>query len=63
MPTYLTIKETADILRISTRTVRRWLDAGRLEFIQRGSGTIKIKESEIERFVKESTVKRKKILV
>jgi len=54
----LTIEEVAKILRVSTRTVNRYIEAGRLRASRIGQW--RIKESDLEKFLKEnSNVKRK----
>lgn len=54
----LTIEETAEILRVSTRTVIRYIDSGRLKASR--LGTWRIKQSDIEKMLEEtSNVKNK----
>lgn len=50
----LLIAEVADILRVNTSSVRRWIRAGRLRAIRpAGSrGTIRIPRAELERLLK-----------
>lgn len=58
MDKLLTLKETAKILRVSERTIMRYLKAGKLK----GSkvGKWRIKESDLERFLKENTNAKRK---
>lgn len=49
----LTIEETAEILRVSTRTVIRYIDSGRLKASR--LGTWRIKQSDIEKMLEETS--------
>ena len=49
----LTIEEVAKILRVSTRTVNRYIEAGRLRASRIGQW--RIKESDLEKFLKENS--------
>jgi len=54
----LTIGEVAKILRVSTRTVNRYIEAGRLRASRIGQW--RIKESDLNKFLeKHSNVRRK----
>ena len=58
MDKLLTLKETAKILRVSERTIMRYLKSGKLKASKVGQW--RIKESDLEKFLKEnSNVKRK----
>jgi excisionase family DNA binding protein len=58
MEKLLTLKETAKILRVSERTIMRYLKAGKLKASKVGQW--RIKESDLEIFLKEnSNAKRK----
>jgi len=58
MEKLLILKETAKILRVSERTVMRYLKSGKLKASNLGQW--RIKESELEKFLKEnSNVKNK----
>ena len=48
----LTIEEVAKILRVSTRTVNRYIESGRLRASRIGQW--RIKESDLEKFLKEN---------
>jgi len=52
MDKLLTLKETAKILRVSERTIMRYLKAGRLKASKLGQW--RIKEGDIERFLKDN---------
>lgn len=55
----LTIGEVAEILRVSTRTINRYIEAGRLRASRIGQW--RIKESDLEKFLKRnSNIKRLK---
>lgn len=57
----LTIEEVAKILRVSTRTVNRYIESGRLKASKIGQW--RIKESDLEAFLSKNTnVKRKKLV-
>ena len=49
-PEFLTVQETADALRISIRTVYRWLAAGRLPAVRVGNVT-RIRRVDLDAFV------------
>ena len=58
MEKLFTLKETAKILRVSERTIMRYLKSGKLKASKLGQW--RIKESDLEKFLKEnSNVKRK----
>lgn len=52
MPTFL-IKEAAGLLGVSTDTLRRWADAGRIATINEPSGRLAIEGKELARFAQE----------
>lgn len=55
----LNIEEVAAVLRVSTRTVVRYIDSGKLRASK--IGVWRIKESDVNRFLEESSnVKRKR---
>ncbi len=57
METYLTIGEVAQMLRVSSRTVYRWIEEGKLKaFRPMGNGgSTRIALSELNRFIEENT--------
>ena len=52
--TYLTIAEAAEYLRVSSRTVYRWCNSGKLKFF-RVSKSTRIALSDLERFIANNT--------
>ena len=54
----LTIKEVAKILRVSERSVLRYIESGRLRASRIGQW--RIKESDLEKFLKESSNNKRK---
>ena len=53
--TYVTMHEASDYLRVSLRTVYRWVEQGKLKVFHSGRGSTRIPMSEMERFISEST--------
>jgi excisionase family DNA binding protein len=53
--TYVTMHEAADHLRVSLRTVYRWVEQGRLKVFHAGRGSTRIPMSEMERFISQNT--------
>ena len=49
---YLTIKEVADILRVSQRSIMRYIEAGRL--IASKIGQWRISQTDLDNFIKQS---------
>jgi len=58
MEKLFTLKETAKILRVSERTILRYLKSGKLKASKLGQW--RIKESDLEKFLKLTQNKRKK---
>ena len=52
----LTIEEVADILRVSTRTIIRYIESGRLRASK--IGVWRIKESDVRLFLEETSNKK-----
>jgi len=50
---FLTIKEVAEILRVSGRSVNRYIEAGRLRASRIGQW--RIKQSDLDEFLKENS--------
>ena len=48
----LTIEEVAKVLKVSKRTVYRWIDDGDLKTARIGRKTYRVFESELKRFIK-----------
>lgn len=53
-PKYYTVNETADLLRVHQRTVRKWMDAGKLEYVKAGRRVL-IPTEAVEAFIQAST--------
>ena len=50
----LTVKQIAEHLNVHVNTVRRWLESGQLHGVNLGGSTgWRIRQSELERFLKE----------
>jgi excisionase family DNA binding protein len=49
--TYLTIRETADRCRVSTKTVRRWVASGALRAVRAGSRRLLVSPDTLARFL------------
>ena len=47
----VSIVEAADVLAVSTRTVRRYIAEGQLDAVRLGRKTLRIKVDSIERFI------------
>lgn len=56
---YLTIKQAAQRLQVSTKTIFRRIEDGSLSCIQLGARTIRIEEEELQRYV--NSHKREKV--
>ena len=52
----LTIEEVADVLRVSTRTIIRYIESGKLKDSK--IGVWKIKESDVHLFLEETSNKK-----
>ncbi len=48
-----TVREVAEKLSVSRKTVHQWVRAGDLRCIRLGQKTVRIEESELERFLRE----------
>lgn len=46
-----TVSEVADLLYVNKQTVQRWLEKGKIKYIQIGNGWRRVPESEIERIL------------
>jgi len=58
MEKLFTLKETAKILRVSERTIMRYLKSGKLKASKLGQW--RIKESDLEKFLKENSNEKRK---
>ena len=54
----LTIEEVADVLRVSTRTIIRYIESGKLKASK--IGVWRIKESDVHLFLEETSNKKAK---
>lgn len=52
---YLTITEAADWIQVSEKTVRRWIEDGRILAHQLAPGTVRIKASSIENLARKTS--------
>lgn len=59
MDKLLTLKETAQILRVSERTIMRYLKSGKLRASK--AGQWRIKESDLEQFLEKNSNHQKNI--
>jgi len=48
MTDYLTVNEAAARLRVSSRTIRRWIASGELEAFRLPSGVLRIPETAVQ---------------
>ena len=53
---FLTLKEVADILRVSERSIMRYIESGKL--IASKIGQWRIAESDLEKFIKQSQTRK-----
>jgi excisionase family DNA binding protein len=60
MSTLLTVKEVAQKLNVSTRTVERMMEDGKIAFIKIGK-CVRMREEHLEGWLDKKTVKAKKI--
>ncbi|MGI5935222.1 MAG: helix-turn-helix transcriptional regulator [Oscillospiraceae bacterium] len=55
---YLTIRQAAEHLQVSTKTIYRRIKDGSLQAIKLGSRTVRIDEQELERYINQFRGKR-----
>jgi excisionase family DNA binding protein len=53
--TYLTVAEVADLLKLNQQTVRNMIDRGDLRAARIGSRRVRIKQSDLDAFITESS--------
>ena len=53
--TFLTVAEIAEQLRLNQQTVRNWIDRGELAAIRLGARRVRVRASELERFIAASS--------
>jgi excisionase family DNA binding protein len=46
---FLTVKEAAELLRVSVPTIRRWIASGRLPGVRLGARTLRVRRSSLAR--------------
>jgi excisionase family DNA binding protein len=49
--TFLTVFEIADLLKVNQQTVRNWIDAGSLPAVRIGSRRVRVRASDLDRFI------------
>jgi excisionase family DNA binding protein len=53
--TFVTVAEIAEQLRLNQQTVRNWIDRGELSAIRIGPRRVRVRASELERFIAASS--------
>ena len=48
---FLTVFEIADLLKVKQQTVRNWIDAGSLPAVRIGSRRVRVRGSDLDRFI------------
>jgi len=48
----LTVKQVADRLQVSTKTVYKWMTEGKLKYVRVGTRTVRIEEADLDKFLK-----------
>lgn len=48
----LTTREVADVLSVDPETVRRWIRDGKLKAVELPSGTLRIRQSAVDRILR-----------
>ena len=56
MGEFLTIKEVAEVLKVSQRTVRNWIDSGTLKASRFGL-QYRVKKTDFDEFITQSEIK------
>jgi excisionase family DNA binding protein len=51
----LTVAEVAEQLKLNPQTIRNWIDRGELSAVRLGSRRVRVRSSELERFLSESS--------
>ena len=52
MPEYITIKDAAAALKLSTCTLYRRIQAGKINVVKFGRNSVRIERGELDRFIK-----------
>ena len=53
--TFLTVGDVAELLRLNQQTVRNWIDRGELPAVRVGPRRVRIKRSDLDRFIAAGT--------
>ncbi len=53
--TFLTVFEIAELLKVNQQTVRNWIDAGSLPAVRIGSRRVRVRASDLDRFIAAGT--------
>jgi excisionase family DNA binding protein len=48
---FLTVADIADLLKLNQQTVRNWIDRGELPAVRLGSRRVRVKQSDLTRFI------------
>ena len=56
---FLTVREAADLLRVSRPTIWRWIDAGRLPAVRLGPRSIRVRRADLRRLEQHARVGRR----
>jgi excisionase family DNA binding protein len=59
MSNLLTIKQVAQKLQVSERTIERWMEEGKISFVKLGK-CVRMREEHLEGWIDKKTVKAKK---
>ena len=57
MTPLLTIKQTATLLNVSDRTIRRWIENNKIVFVKLPGGDLRIREENLKGWIEKRTVK------
>lgn len=57
MEPLLTLEDVSKILQLHVITVRKFVQAGRIQAVQLGNKEYRVRQSDLETFIEESTVK------
>lgn len=54
---YLTVGEIAELLKVNQMTVRNWIDRGELIAVRPGGRRVRVRQSDLDRFLEVSTAR------
>jgi excisionase family DNA binding protein len=60
-PKLLRAKEVADLLNITTATVRAWVLHRKISYVKLAGGSIRIPSTEVERLVSDGTIPAREV--